>query len=253
MTLHRLETLRSLSQEVLPTKEALSVEVVSNINRHVSNKSISAAFPKDTIHCPNRKCDGQLVMHSDHKSFSFVVCPICSSAVCCSCLEVYHPGSSCEKNKRRLHADDNVSTEQYIHATSKPCPSCQVQTTHWHGHACHHISPGKGCRNCGAHWCYHCSELPVEGKYWRCGLGSTYCRTDNLAQSIVVTSARPYPHDIRCSCPVCPDCDFVNGKSKPCELCTGDCIVCLGYYAKPSRELHVVAVVENDKWWRWWW
>ena len=35
-------------------------------------------------------------------------------------------------------------TSVYIIATTKPCPSCGFRATHYHGHACHHISPAGG-------------------------------------------------------------------------------------------------------------
>ena len=41
----------------------------------------------------------------------------------------------------------------FIEATSKPCPECRFRVTHWHGHACHHIAPSGGCPRCKIGFC----------------------------------------------------------------------------------------------------
>ena len=46
-------------------------------------------------------------------------------------------------------------------------------------------------------------------------------------------SMEPYPHDVRCGCPICPDCR----KGVPCELCHGDCLVCRGLVPPGPTEL----------------
>jgi len=38
--------------------------------------------------------------------------------------------------------------DPFVLATTKACPTCSMRSTHYHGHQCHMISPGKGCPSC---------------------------------------------------------------------------------------------------------
>jgi hypothetical protein len=45
------------------------------------------------------------------------------------------------------------STDVFIAATTKACPTCKFSITHWHGHSCHHITPAGGCPKCKVGFC----------------------------------------------------------------------------------------------------
>ena len=145
--------------------------------------------------------------------------------------------SSCssEENKSR-HA-----TDAYICATTKSCPSCNMRATHYHGHACHHISPSGGCPSCGTHYCYKCQSTADENIIIRgtenscvCGFWSNFCGTFKNNQDIdLYLVVVPYPHDSRCGCAVCPECK----ENAPCSLCSGHCDVCLGNINPGPQEL----------------
>ena len=136
-----------------------------------------------------------------------------------------------EQDKKDL-SSQSIS-EDFVAATTKPCPKCNFRGTHYHGHACHHISPGSGCPSCRVHYCYVCKCTAEENKRERgnehsckCGNWSSFCssfRSVDEVQSYL--SILPYPHDNRCGCIVCPDCRF----GSPCPMCPGQCDVCLGY------------------------
>ena len=106
----------------------------------------------------------------------------------------------------------------FINITSKGCPHCGYRITHYHGHACHHIRPGSGCPNCGTHFCYSCLQLGHSGTDCGCRL---FCSNDAILEHL---ERDPYPHDSRCSCPICPDCR----PRRPCAQCDGNCCVCRG-------------------------
>jgi ankyrin repeat protein len=102
------------------------------------------------------------------------------------------------------------------------------RASHFHGHACHHISPGGGCPNCGEPYCYRCLQSGKENVRLRgsqgaciCGGWSNFCRLNDIIENLVL---RPYPHDMRCGCPICPECRL----GSPCPTCYGNCAVCSG-------------------------
>ena len=123
---------------------------------------------------------------------------------------------------------DERATAALIRVTSKLCPNprCEQRISHYHGHACHHISPvTNGCPSCHQHFCYVCRRPHgAPGSYSRnpfCVHGSSFCNGNDIFANLV---NEPYPHDRRCGCPICPNCKF----RKPCEQCSGDCVVCKG-------------------------
>ena len=129
------------------------------------------------------------------------------------------------------------TTDSFIMLTTKPCPSCGFRATHFHGHACHHISPYGGCANCRTEFCYVCLSTKEEniarpgnpgipGVDWFCKCPiqnwSTYCDRRDLEKHISWETG--YPLDTRCGCVICPECRF----GKPCSNCEGSCCVCVG-------------------------
>jgi hypothetical protein len=141
------------------------------------------------------------------------------------------------KAKRTMSVDASMA---FIEATSKGCPSCGFATSHFLGHACHHISPDtNGCPQCHTHYCYAClstaaMNTAARGDRQRCAcpshFWSEFCSTNDIAANIVL---EPYPHDKRCGCQVCPFCR----PGSPCEQCPGSCPVCKNEVAPGPSEL----------------
>ena len=144
------------------------------------------------------------------------------------CLTTTVPSKEAKKPEQSLCLASDIKTEVFVNATAKACPSCRTRGTHYHGHHCHHISPSGGCTGCGTNYCYRClsteeDNLRATGNSSRClcGSWSTFCCNDDIGRFAV---AQPYPHDSRCGCAFCPDCS----PKKSCDLCNGNCVVCLG-------------------------
>jgi hypothetical protein len=83
---------------------------------------------------------------------------------------------------------DPTQTEKFTNATTKACPNCQYRSTHYHGHACHHISPSGGCINCKTEYCYKCLATAEQNRKERrssnvclCGGWSNFCISDDLS------------------------------------------------------------------------
>lgn len=143
-------------------------------------------------------------------------------------------------------AYDDRASRAYIRATSKECPNpaCRQPISHFHGHACHHISPSSdGCPSCHTHFCFVCLRRHTRtgvGAYRRnhfCPHGSNFCNNNNIARHIVM---RPYPHDSRCGCVICPHCRV----GAPCAQCDGRCVVCTGVVAPGPSHLSADLVDE---------
>ena len=119
-----------------------------------------------------------------------------------------------------------VSRGNMIDGTSKPCPKCSILISHYHGHACHHMT----CPNCDEDYCWRCGSTAEEnlrdrqnrasckcpGNFW-----STFCSNEHILENIVLNEFG-YPIDKRCGCPICNECF----QGKICPACTGNCVVC---------------------------
>lgn len=125
----------------------------------------------------------------------------------------------------KAHTGEDQATAETIRATSKACPNCGMRITHYHGHDCHHITPGTGCPGCGQHFCYVCLRKhgTPGNRQWNaaCEHRQSFCINTDICSHVVAT---PFPHDSRCGCPICPDCR----PSRPCSQCPGNCVVCRG-------------------------
>jgi len=149
-----------------------------------------------------------------------------------------------EQSSLQSNFDVEAATESFVLSTTKCCPSCGFRATHYHGHACHHISPGRGCPVCKVHYCYRCTSTADENKKLRgnesqckCGYWSSFCQDlSDLNKISKFLALKPYPHDVRCGCVICPDC---RPFRKPCGSCGGDCAVCLGYINPGPADLEV--------------
>jgi hypothetical protein len=133
-----------------------------------------------------------------------------------------------------------TSINPYINATTKSCPNCNCQITHYHGHGCHHIKPGAGCPYCGIHWCYKCRSTEAQNIALRnnstsclCGGWSNFCEPITNPVQIV---RDPIPHDNRCGCVFCPDCR----QGHPCSGCDGNCVVCIGIVTHGPTSLDTI-------------
>jgi hypothetical protein len=81
---------------------------------------------------------------------------------CCAGKWADHlSGQSCDESKQLAAGD--AASEAFIRATSKPCPNCKFQTSHFQGHGCHHISTSSnGCPRCHTHYCFACLATAEE-------------------------------------------------------------------------------------------
>ena len=139
-----------------------------------------------------------------------------------------------------------VSSDPFIVATTKKCPNCCLQTTHYHGHDCHHITPNNGCPNCHVHYCYKCLSTGPDNLRDRgnssicsCGFWSSFCSPITSLDQITML---PVPHDNSCGCVFCPDCSF----EKPCNVCNGSCMVCRGVVPPGVRSLEEVGALRTE-------
>jgi hypothetical protein len=167
--------------------------------------AIEASLPFGRkFHCP--KCERPAVLSFTPEGNC--ECPYCGN----------------EWDPKQQKGQDHATAEA-LRGTSKACPNCGMRITHYHGHDCHHIAPGEGCPGCKQHFCYVC--LRKHGtpghKEWhrKCTHRQTFCNATRIRDHLVL---KPFPHDSRCGCPICPDCR----PGKPCPQCPGSCVVCRG-------------------------
>jgi len=176
-----------------------------------------------------------------NKGSQLVVCPFCETVSCRECGEAAHTGKTCSEHRCEHEGTDDM-TRAYIEATSKPCPQCGTRTTHWHGHECHHISPGSGCPNCQTHWCFscggagsvapgHCPSVPKCPLFCRPVRGTVEEMRKDIEDNLDWSTG--FPVDRRCGCAICPNCK----PNRPCETCRGRCVVCRGIIAPGPQQL----------------
>jgi hypothetical protein len=157
------------------------------------------------VHCPRPDCVGTMTVEADAcvlaraRGGVRISCPECATVFCMGCRSApWHEGRTCQ-DQERVHAGTDAATARLVQQTTKPCPHCGFRITHYRGHACHHIVPGRGCPQYGTHWCYCCGERRSASQ--RCERGcSTFC-------------------DDTCSCPDCPVCR----PGRPCTGAAGCC------------------------------
>merc|ERR1712007_173279 len=127
---------------------------------------------EEKLHCP--KC-GQMsaVGNISIGSLEMGTCPYCQH----------------QWNQAQQTGQD-AATAAMISATSKPCPNCGLPITHYHGHDCHHISPGTGCPSCKQHFCYVC--LRKHGtpghRVWNtaCEHKQSFCMSNGIKANLVL-------------------------------------------------------------------
>jgi len=137
--------------------------------------------------------------------------------------------------------------DPFVLATTKACPTCSMRSTHFHGHACHMISPYDGCPNCHVNYCYRCLATEFENEAERgdtgeceCGCWHSYC--DEIAKEqdvadFIRLKDNFMPYDVRCGCVICNVC----ARDKSCEECDGTCAVCRGF-------VHPAPTAIGEKW-----
>ena len=150
-----------------------------------------------------------------------VVCPVQDAAArwigrACKLADIIAHPQGCRVAGPGVlgHISSNISNmkSDFIAATSKPCPRCHTATTHYRGHACHHISPTtRGCASCGIQWCFNC--------------GQAY--PDQFFPFICPAGCNAFCSDA-CSCLDCPDCrpgrqcEHCEGAGRGCRVCAGE-------------------------------
>jgi hypothetical protein len=273
----------------------LSMAEVTRLGRFV----YEAGLPQPCrFYCGNKASCGRLFAVAAHlldpganqalsEAACRVACPFCNRDSCARCRILHHGALTCAEvqamEAERAAARESESesgggggggggaTEsglslQLIRATSKPCPSCRISISHYHGHACHHIAPGTGCVNCGHHFCFSCLQpagpaVLAGSPGCRC---PAYCSNDDVLANI---KNLPIPHDARCGCVFCPDCKCTiipatawdnrrgsrrgtsSGSSAvagegmtvvpfPCAQCDGTCVVCVGLVTPGEVSVH---------------
>ena len=270
----------------------LSMTEVQRLGRFVYEAGIQQHC---RFYCTNKTICGRLFEVEEHLLNSdinqalsteecCVECPFCDRASCVRCKIPFHGALSCYEveemgAERAVGAGEGGGggreksglSMELIRATSKPCPSCSMSISHYHGHACHHIAPGTGCVNCGYHFCFSCGQpagpaIPAGSSGCSC---PAYCINDHVLSNI---KKLPIPHDTRCGCVFCPDCKctilppaatwkkhdkakrprggnfeisekVATGKGMtvvphPCAQCDGTCVVCTGLVTPRSLSVH---------------
>jgi len=156
--------------------------------------------------------------------------------------------------KNTVMVVDQAQLDPYILATTKKCPICQFGVTRYHGHDCHHISPGSGCPNCHQHFCYVCLSSGEKNLRERENVAAcectwkpksdwlqigiplanwtSWCGNDIKEENISYTDG--VPRDIRCGCVFCPECR----PGRACSDCNGTCVVCKGLVKQGLTELY---------------
>ena len=280
---------RTAAGEAEDAVAPLSMNEVQRLGRFVYEASIPQPC---RFYCTNKTTCGRLFEVEEHLLNSDinqalseeecrVECPFCDRASCVRCKILFHGALSCSEvqdieAERASGAGEGGSgggreksglSMELIRATSKPCPSCSMSISHYHGHACHHIAPGTGCVNCGYHFCFSCGEpagpaIPAGSSGCSCPV---YCINDHILSNI---KNLPIPHDTRCGCVFCPDCkctilpaaswdkrrgvnrnpegainEEVAGEGMtvvphPCAQCDGTCVVCIGLVTPREVSVH---------------
>ena len=95
----------------------------------------------------------------------------------------------------------------------------------------HHVKNGCSNIECKSWYCVKCKSTETinlaagrTSKHCSC-IPTIFCsalETSDDVQKFLRLNAFGYPADVRCGCPICPDCRPGRG----CEQCTGNCAVC---------------------------
>jgi hypothetical protein len=175
----------------------LSVEEVARFRRF---NAVSLVPVNQRAYCPAPACGALLLVEPGAATQAHAAggalkrCAVCSATFCLACSATpWHAGASCEAHAATQRGAD-AATAALIQGTTRPCPGCGLRVTHYRGHACHHISPGRGCPQCGIHWCFRCGGATPTQVCRSCA-GHLFC-------------------DDTCTCPDCPVC-------RPGRPCTG--------------------------------
>jgi len=178
--------------------------IEKKVGERFIQSQVRSAIDRDSVtFCPDQKCGAMGILPS--RDADMIQCQQCRKNYCHKCSVPWHQGQTCAER-----AGVDAKTDALLQQTSKPCPHCGTLTTHYRGHACHHIKPGEGCPRCHHHWCFACGAVSLSGTTWakpcQC---PTYC---DLAG--------------QCGCPVCPECR----PGARCPHCEGPerCPSCAG-------------------------
>ncbi|KAJ8603287.1 hypothetical protein CTAYLR_006957 [Chrysophaeum taylorii] len=211
---------------------------------------VESAIPSDQrTNCP--ACQELVVIDGESGR---VVCGYCGVDFCAGCrAHPWHRDQTCAEHEATNARLRESKSEAYVRATSKPCPNCTAPTSHFHGHGCHHISPGGGCPWCRAHWCYKCGATEAENvakrgrrSACRCTPSSwtSFCEEGQIAAYLRYDDdlrgggggggGGGLPYDVRCGCHICPFCR----PGAQCDQCDGSCVVCRGLVPPPRPAVY---------------
>ncbi|KNC79806.1 hypothetical protein SARC_07818 [Sphaeroforma arctica JP610] len=152
------------------------------------------------IFCPDAACGVMIEIPTGHNpSYKRTRCPSCAHAFCFDCKNPWHSKLTCAEASALPRAHHHtIASSRLIAETSKACPNCPTNISHWKGHGCHHILVDTGCPGCGKHFCYAClAPYHLDGSD-RCAC-SRFC-------------------DDECGCLPCPDCK----PGAHCMACDND-------------------------------
>lgn len=176
--------------------------------KNAGGGSGSSGSPNEReIKCPNPACESSF--WTDESVPSGVTCAFCGTPMCSACgaewMETGHASRTCAQVGEALERDREAAelAASEIGGTFKPCPTCNMGTTHYRGHGCHHIT----CPRCRGHWCFVCC-----GPY-PCSNGCpAWCKDE-------------------CDCADCPECRH----GKPCSFCVAGVVRSAGLLCGPCH------------------
>lgn len=130
-----------------------------NTGKRFNNQQMLTAIPSAERHVCN-KCGLMSVKGTKTSEASRPICPYCRHQTCVPCGVPWHIGRNCETYQKELKAkrksQEEKASDTFVLKTTKACPNCGVRTSHWRGHACHHIKPGAFSCRFPILSCLHC-------------------------------------------------------------------------------------------------
>jgi len=213
LTIERLMRSRQLLHFVYPSSSSADAKTSSKVQCTKCNIWTDADPVRKCARCSN---------------------PFCAILFCSECKQKVHAGKTCEQVIGAVTAINGRSDENYIRTTGVQCPKCSRYIQHFHGHHCHHME----CP-CGKEFCFPCQRdyhdiVSSSNQDHTCSVFCTPYEQD-FDTGKYHKSTKPNA----CSCLPCDLCKV----NEPCDLCSGDCIVCLGKV--PPGNYHLGAALAD--------
>jgi hypothetical protein len=130
---------------------------VQAIRRLLANKSLEAASRNIRCWaCPSCQAENHCFLGTDADAKD-QRCRSCGGRFCIECETPAHPDLTCEDNRQRnIHGVE--ASEALAAEFCNACPWCGAKYEHMFNDACHHVNGGRGCPECGKHWCTACGR-----------------------------------------------------------------------------------------------